>query len=305
MSAGRDLEIPERVGRLSDAAAARAITPRVLQGYEILSFSSLKDKVEDPIDESRRWDAGPLRELLTEAMRRFADTAPTASDAWLAPRLHYTLRLTRAEASDTSLWNFIGLCLAPDYVQWRWGRGESGREVGQAARFSGRWDIQCFSRLWWAAELFRDGKNYGPVELACGNQDMLNTVLRTEIIQHRPTAQALLRLQFRDVVRTGRDVNAAVSVANAAGVTLVYEALAPDELQDADALQDWILAAGEGPEIQYDTLPQGPCDGSVPSNSAEILTAWFEKLFADAPVRGKGRVADGRDAGDATQISGV
>ncbi|WP_406528300.1 DUF6339 family protein [Streptomyces sp. I8-5] len=305
MSARRDLEMPQRIGRLPDAVAARAITPRVLQGYEILSFSSLKDKVEDPIDESKRWDAGPLRELLTEAMRRFADTTPTVSDAWLAPRLHYTLRLTRAEASDTSLWNFIGLCLAPDFVQWRWGRGESGREVGQAARFSGRWDIQCFSRLWWAAELFRDGKNYGPVELACGNQDMLNTVLRTEIIQHRPTAQALLRLQFRDVVRTGRDVNAAVSVANAAGVTLVYEALAPDELQDADALQDWILAAGEGPEIQYDTLPQGPRDGSVPSDSAEILTVWFEKLFADAPVRGKGRVVDESDAGDATQISGT
>ncbi|MEV0034556.1 DUF6339 family protein [Streptomyces sp. NPDC050804] len=297
MTGKKDSNIPARIGRLPDHAAVRGITPRVLQGFEALSFSSFKEKVEGFDDESPRWNSGPVRELLTEARRRFAGTAPTASDAWLAPRLHYTLRLTRAEASDTGLWNFLGLCLAPDFVQWRWGKGDTGREVGQSARFSGRWDLQCFSRLWWAAELFRDGRNYGPVELACGNQDILNTVMRQEMIQHRPSAQALLRLQYRGVVRTGRDVNAAASVANAAGATLVYEALAPDELQDSEALRDWVLSAGEDPEVQYDTLPQGPNDGSVSHSSAEILTAWFEKLFADAPVRGK-RLA-GADGGAA------
>lgn len=290
MSAVEDLLIPEKIGRLPDSVAARAITPRVLQGFETLSISSFKEKIEDPVDDTARWDAGPVRELLVEARQRFGGASPTAGDAWLAPRLHYTLRLTRAEASDTSVWNFLALCLAPDFVQWRWGRGESGREVGQAARFSGRWDLQCFSRLWWAAELFRDGRNYGPAELACTNQDILNTVMRQEMTQHRPAAQALLRLH-RGTARTGRDVNAAAAVANAAGATLVYEAMAPDELQDAEALQEWIRAAGADPAVQYDTLPQGPNDGSVPSRSADILTTWFEKLFADAPVRGKSPAA--------------
>lgn len=291
MSSVNDPTVPARIGRLPDSVAARAITPRVLQGYETLSLSSFEGKTESPVDDTARWDSGPVRELLVEARRRFAEQAPTASDAWLAPRLHYTLRLTRAEASDTGVWNFLGLCLAPDFVQWRWGRGESGREVSQAARFSGRWDLQCFSRLWWAAELFRDGKNYGPVELACGNQDILNTVMRQEMIQHRPAAQALLRLH-RGAARTGRDVNAAASVANAAGATLVYESIAPDELQDAEALREWIRAAGDDSLVQYDTLPQGPNDGSVPHRAAEALTTWFEKLFADAPVRGKSRDGD-------------
>lgn len=291
MSTRIEGEAPERIGRLSDAVSARAITPRVLQGYEPLSFSLLKEQVEDPADSGARWEAGPVRELLTEAMRRFSREAPTRSDAWLAPRLHYTLRLTRAEASETSLWNFLGLCLAPDFVQWRWGSGDKRRQVKQAARFSGRWDVQCFSRLWWAAELFRDGRNYGPAEVACGNQDVLNTVLRQEMIKHRPAAQALLRLLIREVVRTGRDINAAASVANAAGATLVYEALAPDELQDADALHEWVQAAGNGPSVQYDRLPQGPNDGSVPQGSSEILMARFESLFEDAPVRGRTRPA--------------
>ncbi|WLQ48517.1 DUF6339 family protein [Streptomyces poriferorum] len=297
-------EKPERIGRLSDAVSARAITPRVLQGYESLSFALLKEHVEDSADPGARWEAGPVRELLNEAMRRFSGEAPTRSDAWLAPRLHYTLRLTRSEASETSLWNFLGLCLAPDFVQWRWGRGDGRRQVGQAARFTGRWDLQCFSRLWWAAELFRDGKNYGPVELACGNQDVLNTVLRQEMIQHRPAAQAFLRLQFRDVIRTGRDVNAAAAIANAAAATLVYEVLAPDELQDADVLHDWVQAAADGPAVQYDTLPQGPNDGCVPHGSSEILMAWFEKLFADAPVRGRPRSADEEETSDDRHGSG-
>lgn len=280
-------ESPARIGRLPDLVAARAITPGVLQGYENLSFSSFKDKVEDPLDSTARWDAEPVRQLLGEALRRFEDSAPTASDSWLAPRLHYTLRLTRREASDTTLWNFLALCISPEFVRWRWGGGTGGKGVGQAARFTGRWDLQCFSRLWWAAELFRDGGNYAPVEVACGNQDILNTVMRQEMMQHRPAAQGLLRLHKGGLVRTGRDVNAAASAANAAAATMVYETMAPDSLQDPDVLGEWILAAGDGALIQYETLPQGPRDGSVPHHSAEILAEWFGKLFKDASVRGK------------------
>ncbi|MGW0119625.1 DUF6339 family protein [Streptomyces sp. NPDC003327] len=278
--------VPSRIGMLPEAVAARAITPRVLEGYETPSFARLRENVEYREDDSARWDAEPVGELLTEARRRF-DGSPTASDAWLAPRLHYTLRLTRAEASDTRVWNFLGVCLAPEFVRWRWGRGGTGREVAQAARFAGRWDLQCFSRLWWAAELFRDGGNYRPVELACGNQDVLNTTLRLEMVQHRPTAQALLRLLHKGAVRTGRDVNAAAAAANAAGATLVYEALGHDEPQDAEALREWIEAAGEDPVAQFETLPSGPNDGSVPHTAAETLAARFGELFADAPVRGK------------------
>ncbi|MGW8765006.1 DUF6339 family protein [Streptomyces sp. NPDC055815] len=276
-----------RIGTLPEVVAARAITPRVLEGYETPSFASLRENVEYPEDDSPRWDAEPVSELLTEARRRFADVSPALSDAWLAPRLHYTMRLTRAEASDTRIWNFLGVCLAPGFVRWRWSRGGTSREVAQAARFAGRWDLQCFSRLWWAAELFRDGANYGPAELACRNQDILNTALRQEMIQHRPTAQALLRLMHKGTVRTGRDLNAAAAAANAAGATLVFEALAPDELQDAEALREWIEAAGDHPPAPFDTVPSGPNDGRVPHAAAEALTVRFGELFATVPVRGK------------------
>ncbi|GAA3737766.1 DUF6339 family protein [Streptomyces tremellae] len=277
---------PGRIGRLPDAAAARAVSPRVLQGQESPSYLALGAGAEPPVDESIRWDVAPVVELLAESRERFGEK-PTASDAWLAPRLHCTMRMTRAEAADTGVWNFLGVCVAPEFVRWRWGRENNGLwRVAQAVRFAGRWDLQCFSRLWWAAELFRDGSNYAPVELACGNQDFLNTVLRQEMVRHRPTAQALLRLQRKNLVRTGRDINAAASAANAAAATLIYEVLAPDELQDVEALEEWISEAGST-AIPYETLPVGPKDGSVPHQSAERLTAWFQDLFAEAPVRGR------------------
>ncbi|UNO44018.1 hypothetical protein KGS77_18465 [Streptomyces sp. MST-110588] len=243
----------------------------------------------DAFDESPRWKVEELRALLDEVLERFEGERPTASDAWLAPRLHSTVRLFRAEAADSALWNFIALRVGPDYVRWRWGKKSQGGRtvVGQAARFSGRWDIQAFSRLWWAAELFRDGDEYAPVVVACGNQDVLNTALRLDMNHHRPSAQALVRLLETEVVRTGRDVNGLVKAAGAAGSTLVYEALAADEPRDHEAVRAWIDAVESDLLWSPGGLPRGPADGKAPNHSVEKLTEWFANLFATAPVRGR------------------
>ncbi|WP_431036340.1 DUF6339 family protein [Streptomyces sp. P6-2-1] len=273
-----------RLGRLPDAVAARVVTPAVLRGLEPVPSAMLLGRAEPVGDGGARWAAEPVAELLKEAEARFGGRRPTESDAWLAPRLHWTLRLTRAEAADSGLWNFLALCLRPEYVLWRWG-GKDG-SVGQIARFTGPWATQALSRLWWAAELFRDGDNYAPVELACSDQDILNTTLRFRMIQHRPAAQALLRLRARGTVGTGRDTNAAVKAANAATM-LVNEALAPDEPPDSEAYAEWLEEAGEG-VVRYDNvLPRGPRDGRVRDASVEALTDWFGELFAYAAVRGK------------------
>ncbi|MFF3481802.1 DUF6339 family protein [Streptomyces sp. NPDC002701] len=280
-------EIPERLGRLSDSVAGKVLTPSVVNGGPLPQATLISNSTEPP-DDSPRWNAAEVRALVEEAMERFIDERPTTSDAWLAPRLHYTLRLTRAEASDSGLWNFIALRVAPDYVRWRWGKDRGGQvSVRQAARFSGRWDIQCFSRLWWAAELFRDGEDYRPVVVACSNQDVLNTVLRLNMNHHRPSAQALVELVEKKTVSTGREVNGLVKAAGAAGSTLTYEVIAPDEPKDYEALQQWIDAIESDPVWNPNSLPQGPIDGSVPYRSVQRLAEWFEELFETAPVRGK------------------
>ncbi|WP_343983760.1 DUF6339 family protein, partial [Streptosporangium amethystogenes] len=187
------MTFPQRIALLPDSEALRFLTSGVLDGKEQLP-QALISKACRPLDDSPRWETRLLRDFIDEAMRRFGDGPPTAADAWLAPRLHAILRITRREAADAGLWNFLSMGLAPDYVFWRHiGRAKKSDDpqTVNSHRFCGPFHTQAFARLWWAAELFRDGDDYSPVELASRNQDVFNTVLRMEIIHHRPTAQAL------------------------------------------------------------------------------------------------------------------
>ncbi|MGY1455540.1 DUF6339 family protein [Streptomyces sp. SS8] len=285
----RDIDdLPERLGLLRDALATKNLTRGVLTGQEDPPLVALS-RASEPIDKpGSQWGTRPLRELLEDAMRLHADDR-THADAWLAPRLHATLRLTRAEAAETALWNFVALVVAPDYVVWRHlPRSKGDRKAAVTAdRFCGPHYKQSFARLWWAAELFRDGEDYRPVVTACRNQDVLNTVLRLDVIDHRPTARAMTRLIEQGIVTTGREVNALATAVNAAGSTLMYDVLAPDDGPDTDALRYWVSEGDMAPPVSRDSLPDGPDDGEIPRDSVATLVEQFEKLFVEAPVRGK------------------
>ncbi|MFI7125718.1 DUF6339 family protein [Nonomuraea sp. NPDC050153] len=261
---------------LPDEAAATFLTTGVLENSEPLPSAAI-----DQMSEPARWEAEPVRQLLDEAMKRFTPAERTSADTWLAPVLHSTLRLTRREASDSRIWNYLTLGLAPDYVYWRHLSRGNPPTVSRT-RFSGPFHSQAFARLWWAAELFRDGPDYAPVVVACGNQDVLNTVLRLDVILHRPTAQAIIRLLTTDVIRTGRQVNALAQAVNTAGSTLSYEARAPDAPRDMDAYRDWIEEL-TGVLVPYDSLPIGPPDGRARSASVDTLATLFKQLFTEIP----------------------
>ncbi|MEV7386669.1 DUF6339 family protein [Streptomyces sp. NPDC091215] len=276
--------LPEHLGLLPDEEAARFLTDGLLAGKDNVPVIALNEAAE-PLPESPRWRLRAVRDLVEDAMYVCRDDRPTQADAWLAPRLHATLRLTRTEAADSALWNYLALGVAPDFVVWRH-LSESKKSVN-ARYFKGPYHKQAFARLWWSAELFRDGPDYDPVVVACGNQDMLNTVLRLDVIDHRPTAQALVRLLKRGVIRTGRDANALAKAVNTAAATLMYDMLAPDTERDAGAVRSWIDEGEAGVTVHRHSLPAGPVEERVPEESVERLTDHFAELFADAPVRGK------------------
>ncbi|MGW1546793.1 DUF6339 family protein [Streptomyces sp. NPDC002346] len=280
--------LPEYLARLSDDAAAPFLTEGLLSGKENVPSIELH-KSTDSLPEWERWRLEPIRDLVDDALFEFRDEAPSRADAWLAPRLHATLRLTRAEAADRALWNYLAFAVAPDYVVWRHiSRPREGGPSVNSECFRGSYHKQAFARLWWAAELFRDGPDYEPVVTACGLQDMLNQTLRYgSLIDHRPTSQALVRLLENGTVPGGREMNALTKAANAAAVTVAFDVLAPDVSRDAEAVQNWIDAAGHTGPVPRRRLFDGPPEEKVPESSVRFLTDYFADLFTDVPVRGR------------------
>ncbi|MFF5012452.1 DUF6339 family protein [Streptomyces sp. NPDC001165] len=280
------IDLPEQMALLPDIVASKYLTHSVLSGSERPPRVALLRASTTIEPAGARWNVGPVRDLVDVAIRRH-DGDRAAADAWLAPRLHATLRMTRREAADTGLWNFLALVVAPDYVLWRHKGHTKEGERATADRFVGVHYKQTFARLWWAAEMFRDGDDYEPSCIACGNQDVLNTMLRLEVIDHRPTARAVVRLLEKGVVSTGRQVNGLATAINAAASTLVYDVVAPDDGPDSEARRYWIDEAENASPAPRDNLPFGPDDGQVPADSVDVLVHRFTELFAEAPIRGK------------------
>lgn len=287
----------DRLALLPVGVATRHLSRAVRSGAEPPAQVALLRAAAVIADPSARWSTGPIRDLLDQATARFASSRVDA-DAWLAPRLHATLRLTRSEAADRDLWAYLAMVVAPDYVLWRHlpaGGDEAGRpSVVQATRFVGGNSVQAFARLWWAAEMCRDGADYRPVEAACGNQDFLNTALRLGIMDHRPTALAVIRvmenLAASGAPRLGDQLNALCKAVGIAGSTLMYETIGPDELPDDAELLAWIDDADSAPPVPWDRLPDGPDDGTAPSASVDTLTRLFEDINAHlGRVRDRGR----------------
>ncbi|MET7869200.1 DUF6339 family protein [Streptomyces cyaneofuscatus] len=292
--------LPERLALLADLNAAQYLTDGLLSGKEDVPAIALNKTTEPlPYDGESRAELDPVRALVEDAMYKFREDRPTAADGWLAPRLHATLRLTRREAADRRIWNYLALGVAPDYVIWRHlaAKSEGGAPKVAAARFRGPAYTQAFSRLWWAAELYRDGPDYGPVVTACGNQEMLNTALRMDVIEHRPTAQAMVRLIGRGTVTSTREANAMAAAINASAATLVYDIVAPDAERDGRPLREWIEAAESAPAVPRRDLPIGPYEEKTPERSVDVLVDHFAELFAEAPVRGRPD-ADERDGAE-------
>ncbi|MCF2529192.1 DUF6339 family protein [Yinghuangia soli] len=283
--------LPERLALLSDLQAAEFVTVGLLEGRDDVPSIAL-NKVAEPLPgDDARSRLHRVRDLIDHALVRFRGAPrPTVADAWLAPRLHETLRLTRREAAEKSFWTYLALGVAPDYVVWRHqseAKGDTSHGRVARDRFFGAHYKQAFARLWWAAELFREGSDYRPVTVACSNQDMLNSALRLDVIDHRPTALALVRLLERGIVRTGRDVNALTSAVNAAAATLMYDVVAPDVERDGEPMRDWIATAESALPSPREVLPEGPEEQPAPEKSVEWLAGHFAELFADTEVRGR------------------
>lgn len=206
---------------------------------------------------------------LDALMRRFDElmvekhwSSPELSDAWLAPRIHTALRLTRAEAGDKGMWHWLALRFT-GYVTYRW-EGASGVAHD---RWFGPVHKQALARLWWGAELFRDGPDYGPVDFFFARQDFPNSYLHRSLVRCRPLALGMID-KLREVSRT--DAPKASHINDLARVLNLTTAGIPPEVEtgffrdDMEAYEDWV--ADPARPAAWDSDPAGPRTGTMPTS---------------------------------------
>ncbi|GAA3232951.1 hypothetical protein GCM10020256_48700 [Streptomyces thermocoprophilus] len=280
--------VPERLALLPASAADPFITEQLLKAEQVHGGVDLAKVVVPLPEDDARWDVEPIRSLVEDAMFEFRDDR-TRADAWLAPRLHATLRLTRRKrrtgaCGRTSRWRWPPTMWRGDTFLRRPRRTAPGASPRSASR--GRPTDSASHGCGGPPSCSGTGRTTSPSRWPAATRDLIHTVLRRDLIDHRPTAQALVRLVRNGKVTTGREINGLSVAITAAGATLVYDVLAPDEPRDLTPLRDWIAEAQTAPPVSRHVLPEGPDEDPVPEASVDALTDYFLELFETAPVRG-------------------
>lgn len=234
--------------------------PRKLDDVQRMSAIEGSDLDEPPVQLVRAAGPAPvttaLDSLMMTAHNRQLDGAwpdRATSDRWLAPRIHFALRLFRGEAAERGVWQWIALRY-PWYVEWRW----SDREGAVANdRWWGPVHKQAFARLWWGAEIFRDGGDYRSVERAFVFQDLPNSYLHRPVVRCRSLALAIIDQFGETTSPSAKQVNGLARVLNLATVGSPPEVETGYQNDDLEAYNAWVTEPYAPPAV-WDDLPAGP-----------------------------------------------
>jgi hypothetical protein len=277
----------------------KALLPgvRTLLDENFRSGRTLRVDVPQLIVEfERAIDIDPVLAILQEAMRRFANN-PDQSDPWLAPRVHAALRLTRREAADKRIWHYLNVIALPEFVRWRFGAVDpENPTIAPQDRFMGEDSKNAIGRLWWVAEMTRNGPDYGETESVLRTSRFYTSWQPLDAMHHRPAALAFCRFdrEFND--NKGLTDSQSARLAKAFNLrlsTLCLDALAANPPTDTAAVEDWCDEQVDETKFMGDELPQGPDEEPVPEPSitavTEILTSLAQEIDLSEFTRTKQR----------------
>ncbi|WP_435124123.1 DUF6339 family protein [Halobaculum sp. D14] len=113
----------------------------------------------------------------------------TSIDAAAAPVVRESLNMSRRVAADPGVWHFLATVRYPDFVRHRW---EFTSKKAMTEKFLGAGtDIysNALHRLWWIAELTRDGDDYTLTEEVLSNQTLANKIFDRWFARYEPAAK--------------------------------------------------------------------------------------------------------------------
>lgn len=230
------------------------------------------------LDPGRTTDLGPLRAVIDAAM---ANRTPRDSDAWLGPRVHATLRLTRREAADKRIWQYLTVVEFPHYVRWRWANADRPEDAVPLDRFLGEDSKNALARLWWATEMTRNGSCYARSEIALGISRFSVSWLHLILTHHRAAALAVVDFlhEFQGKGTTDTQGQVMAKAVNVALRTVCLDALAASPATDVQAVADWVKEKIDVTTMM-DELPTGPDEDPVPDSDIAVVRKVLDDLAA-------------------------
>lgn len=224
-----------------------------------------------------------------------------SSDRWLAPLLHASLRLSRSQAADRATWEWLAVSV-PDYVTWRW-KGKDG--VVAEDRWRGPVHKQSLARLWWGAEIFRDGSDYEPVRQAFANQDLPNSLLHRPMVRCRPLALGLVAaLASNRRPPTSTEINNVARAVNLVTAGCPPEAETGFHRDDLGAYRQW-LEEPPSPVEDWNGRVTGPAVPGLPeqTRAAGLAIATRSQEYSRRTGEdGRSPAGGSRDAATAREV---
>ncbi|HEU0037534.1 MAG TPA: DUF6339 family protein [Kofleriaceae bacterium] len=232
-------------------------------------------------------DIDPLRKLLDEGVKRKANGAFKTAfdyDGWLAPRVHYCLRLTNRQASLPELWLRLSIVDCSDYVRSRWATPEG---VVNRYRYTGEPQFlrrNALSRLWWAAENARNGDDYGPVVVSLANAGVDQYLFDLRYSHYRPAVIALLDalqqkpLGFDQMKKLSNTLNVALG-------SRCLESMGGMWIEGDDPV--WLAASPDPNQAIQANLSAlaGPATGKIDLSKCKELRDWLGGMVAQVGGR--------------------
>ncbi|MEQ9498735.1 MAG: DUF6339 family protein [Deltaproteobacteria bacterium] len=172
-----------------EGEARRLVTPELVDG----TVDGWAEDVWRPLvtDAPRGIELHELEAVVDESVSTF-DPYDAGIDGWVGARLHRALPLTRREASDAGVWRFLAVVHRPAFVRHRWENRSWSTMWPRFWSIGMRHTSNTFARLWWIAELTRDGDDYTLTDRVLAKQGLAIPLFVRAWSWHRPAVVAAM-----------------------------------------------------------------------------------------------------------------
>ena len=183
-------------------------------------------------------------------------------------------------------WVYPAVAELADDGRRRWKDSEDRQPPIAIDRFVGDDATNALSRLWWTAELTRDGADYGPTVKALSGPWFAASWLNLGVLHHRAAAQAVVEF----LAAAGNELTAGdrgrvmARSLDLAMRTISLDSLAPAPAPDAEAIHEW-CAVPVDETVMIRRQPTGPDEPPVPKQDIAAVRVVLNQLAGQAGHR--------------------